>query len=104
MGSCSEVTLESLGVLEEQPPDQSQCRNHDWQCVPENIAQETWHMDFLMFSNGFDHEIGPVPDVSIGSKEDRTDAHGEDIAIEPGISQEERDFDLLGIDRAGLER
>ena len=57
-------------------------------------------MDLGMIGDGLDHEIRSVADVGVRAEEDRANADGEDVLVEGGMAEQERDFDFFRPHRA----
>src|SRR5258708_22389048 len=84
----------------EKPPNHEEHGQHHGQREFENVCQERGGMDFLVLSDGFDHEIGPVADVGVRAEENGGDIDGGDEAVEAWIAEEKGDGDFIGADGA----
>ena len=62
---------------EEKKPYRDEHGHHERQGEFKHISQKSRSMHLLMIRDGFDHEIWPVADIGICSKENRADAYGE---------------------------
>jgi len=55
-------------LTEKEEPDNQHHRNHVGDGEFEHVTQKAGCIHFLLIRNGFDHEVGAISDVGVGSK------------------------------------